>query len=229
MSVEELQVAIRAVPGISVADVEERETNGPLVRVWLDGSREAEVVAADVSVVLDGHGYATRESIIRDPQATETATEPDDRAAPKRRGGLGRGLDSLIPETQHEAAPGHLQPPVPLHVPPDPARLELVATEETIDGVAVRAADSHGRAAISPISSDDELHAAVTAAVGGLFGEPNPPRLVGFETHEVGGIGVLTCVIETAKGDTATGSAMTTAGLPFTLGKAVWAALESVR
>jgi hypothetical protein len=229
MSVQELQTAVRAVPGISVADVEPRDANGPLVRVWLDGSRDADEVAADVRLILGQHGYATRESILRDADGSAEEDDGASRPPNQRRSGLGRGLDSLIPASAEEEPPAHLQVAPPLQVSPEPPRLELVATEETADGVAVRAADSHGRAAISPMSRDDELHPAITAAVGGLFGEPNPPRLIGFETHEVGEVSVLTCVIETAKGDIATGSAVAAAGLPFTLGKAVWAALESLR
>jgi len=230
MSVQELQTAVRSVPGISVADVEARDENGPLVRLWLDGSRDADEVAADVRLLLGEHGYATRESILRD--SDEAADEVEDPAPPPispRRSGLGRGLDSLIPGSVDEDAPSHLQVATPLSVSSEPPRLELVATEETADGIAVRAVDSHGRAAISPINRDDELHPAVTAAVGGLFGEPDPPRLIGFETHEVGGVAVLTCVIETAKGDVGTGSAVVAAGLPFSLGRAVWSALESLR
>ncbi len=225
MSVQELQTAVRAVPGISIADVEARDANGPLVRVWLDGSRDADEVAADVRLVLGEHGYATRESILRDPEEDEPAAPPGS----PRRSGLGRGLESLIPAPGDDAAPAHLQVATPLHVPPAPPRLDLEATKEKADGMAVRAVDSHGRAVISPINRDDELHPAVTAAVGGLFGEPDPPRLIGFETHEVGGVAVLTCVIETAKGDVGSGSAVVAAGLPFTLGRAVWSALESLR
>ncbi len=225
MSVQELQTAVRAVPGISVADVEARDTNGPLVRIWLDGSRDADEVAADVRLVLGEYGYATRESILRDPEVDEPAPLP----VSPRRSGLGRGLDSLIPASTDDAAPAHLKAATPLRVPPAPPRLDLVATEEKANGIAVRAVDSHGRAVIAPINGDDELHRAVTAAVGGLFGEPDPPRLIGFETHEVGGVAVLTCVIETANGDVGTGSAVVAAGLPFTLGNAVWSALEALR
>lgn len=229
MSVQELQTAVRSVPGISVADVEARDESGPLVRVWLDGSRDADEVAADVRLVLGERGYATRESILRDPEGADEAEEPATPPINPRRGGLGRGLDSLIPAATDDEGPAHLKVAAPWHVPPAPPRLDLVATEETADGIAVRAVDSHGRAVISPINRDDELHPAVTAAVGGLFGEPDPPRLVGFETHEVGGVAVLTCVIETAKGDVGTGSAVVAAGLPFSLGRAVWSALDSLR
>ncbi|HEX9643271.1 MAG TPA: hypothetical protein VGC11_04645 [Acidimicrobiia bacterium] len=48
MSDEELHRAVLAVPGIAAAEVLERPGAGPLVRIWLDGSRDAEDVARDV-------------------------------------------------------------------------------------------------------------------------------------------------------------------------------------
>jgi hypothetical protein len=229
MSVQELQAAVRAVPGISVADVEARTTSGPLVRVFLDGSRGADEVAADVRVVLGEYGYATRESILRDPEAAAELEETSLPSTGLRRSGLGRGLDSLIPASADEAAPAHLQMTPPQRRSPAPPQLEAVATEETAIGRTVRAADSHGRAVVWPVAGDADYHDAVAAAVGGLFDGSDPPRLLGFDTHEIGGEAVLTCVVETARGGIGTGSAVVAAGLPFTLAKAVWSALVSLR
>jgi hypothetical protein len=88
--------------------------------------------------VLGEHGYATRESILRDAETDERAPLP----ASGRRSGLGRGLDSLISASADDAAPAQLQVATALHVPPAPPRLDLVGTEEKADGIAVRAVDS---------------------------------------------------------------------------------------
>ena len=109
------------------------------------------------------------------------------------------------------------------------ATLGLVAVEETAGGVSVRAADSSGGLAFSPVADPRSINQAVVNAVARLRRERPVPRLAGAEIRDLSGQAVLTVVLVFADGTRAVGAALVTGGMPFALGKAVWEALGSPR
>jgi hypothetical protein len=210
---QQLQGEVLAVPGIAAAEVEARPDQGPFVRVWLDGTRDAAAVAADVRRVLDKAGYGTEEGAGSGPAA---ATPLDGRNG--RRSGLGRGLEALIPPAE----------PAQTVVAAEGRRLDMIAVEETASGTVVRAIDNAGKAAVAPVPLGNGLNAAVTATVAGLLGLGEPPRLEAVEVRDLASSPVLMVVIATSDGRRASGSAIVEAGMPFTLGRAVWAAIQAL-
>jgi hypothetical protein len=105
--------------------------------------------------------------------------------------------------------------------------LALVAVEETAGGISVRAADSAGGIAFSPVEDARSLNQAVVAAVARLRQERPAPRLAGVEIRDVNGDPVLTVVLVFADGRRSVGAALVAGGMPFTLGRAVWEAIGS--
>ena len=189
------------VPGVANVEVDLRDDGRPRLRVWLDGSLPAD----DVSVLVE--------------EAISNKMPPDTTAAPNR-SGLGRGLKDLLDETDESAIPALLPRAEPT--------LLLVAVEETAGGVSVRAADSAGGVAFSPVSDPRSLNQAVVSAVARLRRERPAPRLGGVELRDVDGVPILTVVLSRADGQRLVGASMVEAGMPFSLGRAVWEALATV-
>jgi hypothetical protein len=215
LSLAELHDAVLAVDGIAAAEIAPRSDRGPAVRVWLDGSREASSVSAEVDRLLESAGYRTPKS----PKPMSSSSTRSTVAAPPgngsaRRTGLGRGLEALIPA-------------------PDPDmgsrsnRLEMVAVEESSAGTEVRAVDGAGRSARATVRTEKSLNAAVAETVADLLGFGAPPAVSAVEVHQLGGVSVLVVVIE-VDGRRASGSAVIESGMPFALGTALWSALRSV-
>jgi len=207
-SPRELRRDVLSVAGIADAEVDGREGT-PRVRVWLDGSRDADEVAAEIRKVLAG---VTR---------TEERTVVPERATSARRGGLGRGLDSLIPPPIEKGTAAHLRP---LRDADDPIQLDVVAVVERADGVVVRAEDTAGRSA-EVSAGERDVDRAVSAAVAAVVGL-DAPRGLAVESHVVDGERVVTVIVDLSDGSRRVGSAIARAGRPFTVGSAVWAALH---
>ncbi len=208
MAAVDLQRLLEDVPGIAWIDIDLRDNGVPRLSVHLDGTRPGDEVGIDI-----------RRRIARSNEPAE--------AQPNRRVGLGRGLADILAADEDSGAPTHLQTmsadPVPDSVP----MLALVAVEETVGGIAVRAADSTGGVAFSPVEDPRSLNQAVVSAVGRLRQERPLPRLAGVEVRDVDGSAVLTAVLVLADGRRAVGAALVEGGMPFTLGTAVWEALNS--
>lgn len=206
----ELEEFLAAIDGVADIVVDLREDGLPHLRVWLDGSVAAEEV-----------GEELKRAVAAVQSAATTAT-----SAPERKVGLGRGLSDIL------AADGQTNPPSQLL--PDGATdeelvpaLALVAVEETAGGISVRAGDSNGGVAFSPVEDPRSLNQAVVSAVARLRQERPAPRLAGVEIRDVSGDPVLTVVLVFADGRRAVGAALVTGGMPFTLGRAVWEAIGS--
>ncbi len=213
LSLAELHDAVVAVDGIAAAEVAPQKNRGPAVRVWLDGSREAASVSADVDRLLESAGYRaprSRRAVV--PSPSSPAPSPGNGIA--RRTGLGRGLGALIPAPDHDAGTST-------------NRLEMIAIEESASGTVVRAVDGNGRSAVAPVRNDKSLNRAVAQTVAGLLGFADAPALVAVEVHQLGGSSVLVVVID-IDGRRASGSAVIESGMPFALGTALWWALRSV-
>ena len=204
---QELQDLIAAVDGVSDVEIDLREDGKPHVRVWLDGTVPASAVSEEVRIVVAA--------------AMESTATP---AASSRRGPGGTRGEILATEDG-----SGLPVQVDSSVNPAATTLALVAVEETADGVSVRAADSRGGLAFSPVADPRSINQAVVNAVARLRRERPVPRLAGVETRNVSGQPVLTVVLAFVDDTRAVGSALVVGGMPFTLGMAVWEALGSPR
>lgn len=212
LSLAELHDAVLAVDGIAAAEIAPRKDRGPNVRVWLDGSREASSVSAEVDRVLESAGYRIPASLESDGSSNRAAAAPSN--GTPRRTGLGRGLEALIPAPDPD-------------IGPKPNRLDMIAIEESAGGTVVRAIDGQGRSAVAPVRTEKSLNAAVAETVAGLLGFGDPPAIRAVEVHQLGGSSVLVVVIE-VNGRRTSGSAVIESGMPFALGTALWAALRNV-
>jgi hypothetical protein len=201
---------LEGVAGVAALDIDLRDDGLPRVRVRLDGTVSSNEVGDE----------------IRRRLAVAEPAEPPDTG---RRSGLGRGLSDILAAGAEVEPPRQLQPAVAVESPAANPRLTLIAVEETAGGVSVRAADSAGGLAFSPVEDQRSLNQAVVSAVGRLRRERPLPRLVGVEVREMSGAPVLTAVLERADGSRAVGAALVEGGMPFTLGVAVWEALSDPR
>ena len=143
-----------------------------------------------------------------------------------KRSGLGRGLESLIPDAVGEPAPAHL---VSIDLTKQPV-LEMIAIEESASGVTVRAVDTARNVAEAKvIGGASSINPMIVAAVAELLGELPAPRLVSVELRDTEAAAVLVVTLELGDATIAAGAAVVQGGMPFTLGKAAWAAIKSVR
>lgn len=186
-----------AISGIANVAVEPREGT-PVVRVWLDGTRQADEVAEDVTALLGASGPGE-------------GADGDRPSRTGRRGGLGRGLDALLAAPERRSSVGGV--------------LETLSVLEDADGVRVRAITSDGRSSETEIRDGDE-HGAVAGVVAAVAGFA-APRSLAVDLHRVGDVPVVTVVLELDDGDRVAGAALTHDGSPYDVGCAVWAALRS--
>ena len=202
---DDLRRVVADITGVAAVEVDLRDEGPPHIRVWLDGTATSAVVGDEIQRVLAGW-----------PATAGALHVP-------RRTGLGRGLGELLETNGAASAPAQLA----ADGAEVPITLALVAVEETAGGVSVRAADSTGGIAFSPVEDPRSLNQAVVAAVARLRHHRPVPRLSGVEVRDVSAEPVLTAVLELADGSKAAGAAIVAGGMPFTLGKAVWEALAS--
>lgn len=223
-SLEELQAAVLGLAGVVGAEVIETASGPPTVRIWTDDSRDPDELRAQVQALVARASRSRSGGVFAEP-----TVRPVDRApAPPgaRRGGLGRGLDSLIAVAGSDASPAHLVS-IDLSSPPS---LDMIAIEETGAGVTVRAGDSGGTVAeAKAIGGAGAINPAIVAAVAELLGELPAPRLVSVELRDTEVASVLVLTLELADGTVTAGAAIVHGGMPFTLGKAAWAAIRSAR
>ena len=205
----DLRTSVLAIAGIEDAAVEQRDGT-PVVRVWLDGSRDERTVAADIRELLT--------------EPRPGSTSPVVGASSGRRSGLGKGLAALIPSTASAFRDVGESGPTVLRSAAEPIRLGAVAVIERADGVIVRAADTATRSAEAPAVLGD-IDMAVSVAVSGLL-DVEPPTSVALDVRDLGGQSVATVLLRFPDGVSRVGSAVVQAGMPFTVGIAVWAAFH---
>jgi hypothetical protein len=207
MTAEEVRREVCSLPGVASAEVIPRVGASPLIRVWTDGTRpDAEVQ------------HAVERIAVRDASHDEDVS--------RRRRGLGRSLADTVPAALAEPDPSHLS--VDTDVGGPSGHFLKLAIEETVDGVEVRAIDDTGREAGAVVSAGAEgLANAVANAVAVLRGFP-PPHGVAVNTRDVDGSTVVTVLVEMSSGTMLAGAAIVTGGLPFTVGRAVDSALNSL-
>jgi hypothetical protein len=199
--------------------------------VWTDDSRDPNELRSEVrSLVARAHTPAPAPEPTPEPTPPEEVTVRPISSAPglpaNRRGGLGRGLDSIIAVADGERAPAHL---VSIDLSVSPV-LALIAVEESATGVTVRAADSaKSEAEAKVIGGPGSINPAIVAAVSELLSEMPAPRLVSVELRDTEVAAVLVVTLELADTTVAAGAAVVQGGMPFTLGRATWWAITSAR
>jgi len=207
MTVEDLRDAVVAVPGVAYAEVALRDDDAPVVRVWTDGSRDDVVVRSDVTDVIAIHGYGSGR-LATSRAALEVRIADTIGGLPAA--GLGNQADR------------------PMALPASAPGLAKLVIEETGGMVVAVASDSSGRSARSHVGEgDDAFLTAVTDAVSELRGVTPTPALLSVEDRFVAGVDVISVLIENAVGERYAGAAVVRGGRPFTVGRAVDAALAN--
>ena len=221
-NLEELQAAVLGIPGVVGAEVTPQRSGRPRVRVWTDDSRDTEAIHADVKSVVARARAAAGTGlgppvVIREPEAPPggpSAPEEDDVFGTGPPGGGGGGF-----------APSRLVS-IDLTQPPS---LDMIAIEESANGVTVRASDTDRNVAeAKAMSGPSSINPAIVTAVAELLGALPAPRLVSVELRDTEAASVLVVTLEMADRSIAAGAAVVQGGMPFTLGKAAWAAIKSV-
>ena len=195
-----------SIPGIADVEITLRDGESPIAKVWLDGSRPDAEVREHIDALLG-------------------STVPDlisETAVPPRRGGLGKGLDSLMSDADGDAIASQLRGQVETRG----ASIERVAVAEHLDGVSVEIEDGAGHVFSADVDETGSIDDAVIEAVKALTGTP------GEVTFELGALelGGVPIVVATATfGDrTVAGSSVVTFGRPYALARAVRQALATL-
>ncbi len=210
----ELTDTLGNVAGVATTEVEIGGDGKQVVRLFLDGTQSPEDVAKAVEAAL-------KTASVEAPAAIAPA-----KPAELRRQGLGRGLESLLPSSGVAGIVAGNDPQVQYST--TSTQLALVAIEESTDGIVVRARDTLGRDAVAPVDGTPAgLNYAVTNAVSELAGQSAPPEVLAVEVRDHEPASVLTVLLRTAAGKQVAGAAVVEAGMPFTLGRALWVALAS--
>ncbi len=197
MTVDDLRDAVHAVPGVATVEVALRDDQTPVVRVWTDGSRDDAAVRNDVADVIAIHGFGN-------------GTAHKGQALRAR---IGEDLGSMLPAESTDP----VEPTVSL------AKLII---EENGDDVVAIASDASGRSARADVGEGaDAFLIAVTDAVAALRGVTPSPLLVSVEDRFVAGVDVVSVLIENGVGERFAGAAVVRGGRPFSVGRAVDAAL----
>lgn len=231
VNLEELHAAVLNVPGVVGAVVSPSDSGPPSVRIWTDDSRNPDDLEAEVKslVIRSGRGTQPDSPIVPEPiVAVPDVAESPAAAAPGngRRSGLGRGLDKLFPDAGEQRPPAHL---VSIDLTKSPT-LEMIAIEESAAGVVVRAHDTARNVAETKVlGAASSVNPAIVAVVAELLGELPAPRLVSVELRDTEVAAVLVVTLELADTTVTAGAAVVQGGMPFTLGKAAWSAIKSVR
>jgi hypothetical protein len=145
MTTDNLSADLDALPGVAAAEVTQHEDETPVVRVWLDGTKDGNEVRGLVDALLG-------RSI---PSVVLPGQKPH-----RRRVGLGRGLGDLIPNDESIAVPTHLRPAAPRR----PA-ITNVAVVESSSGVSVAIEDGLGVVHSVPVDVDRSIDGALLEGV----------------------------------------------------------------
>jgi hypothetical protein len=206
MLIEKLRDSVRSIPGVASAEVSLGPDEEPLVRVWTDGTRPDADVQSAVEVAV----------------ATST---PD--AEPGDLSDLGRNPRRMTPAAFSDSPPGQISAAIEVASPT--GRIAKLAIEESVDCVEVRAVDNAGRSGMAVVGDgDDSLSEAIALAVARLRGVTEPTS-VRVDVRDVDGTNVVTALMDLPSGDQVVGAAIASGGQPFTLGRAIDAALSDAR
>ena len=201
MTVEDLRAAVLAVPGVASAEVVLRDDETPVVRVWTDESRGDVEIRNDVADVIAIHGFGSGR------MATGSAA-------------LAARLSDTLGESDRIEDTAD-----PVVAAPSLSKLVIEETGETVVAIASDASGRSGRASVG--DGSDAFLIAVADAVAALRGVTPTPMLVSVEDRFVAGVDVVSVLIETGVGERYAGAAVVRGGRPFSVGRAVDAALAN--
>lgn len=202
MTTGKLRDELMAIPGVADVEVSLLDEAPPVARIWLDGSRGHDEVRERVEALLG------REI-------------PPVGTPPVRRSGLGKGLDTLMPDRATEPVPTHLKPSSESRA----SSIARVAVVESDASVTVEIEDGAQRVFTAEVGDGGSIDAAVLEAVIAMTGAPDDAVL---ETTDVdlGGIQVLV-VTASIDGVVSAGVSPVDFGRPFALARAARQALDS--
>jgi hypothetical protein len=221
---EELQAAVLGIPGVVGAEIALTPAGAPSVRVWTDDTRDPDDLRAEVKALV------ARARRMADASGADRVTvrpvAADAGPSGATRSGQRRAHDSSLFTGGDESGGAPL---VSIDLTTQPT-LEMIAIEESAAGVTVRAVDTAGSVAEAKvIGGAAAINPAIVAAVAELLGLAPPPRLVTVELRDTEAASVMVVTLEMVDTTIAAGAAVVQGGMPFTLGKAAWAAIRSVR
>ncbi len=207
---DELRGQLLSVGGVTEAEVTTSADGGLAgIRIRLEEGADGEDVGRRVQEILAGHRVRGRME-----GSGQQSGPPPPPGAPTE-------TPTIVALADFEQA----SRPVP--APVTDAALDSVTVEESPEGLVVTASAVDGRTVVRPARSHDTgTVEAVVAAAAELAGGPQP-TLSGWHDAEVGGVRVVTVVLELSAGRRAAGAAVVSGGLPFAVAAAVWQALDS--
>ncbi len=199
MASHDLQDRLQAIPGVASAEVTLHDDQAPVARVYLDGSRDEREVRERVDALLGS--------------SVPKTTVP----APRKRGGLGRGLDDLLNEEPPDVAPAHIngtQPRPVVH------KLSKVGVVETADGVVVELAGEDGFVEQVPVGTDGSIDAAVIVGMRRILGIPESTYIT-VRNVDSGQGTMVVAAVTTDTGVRLAGAAFVEFGRPWAAANAV--------
>jgi hypothetical protein len=206
LTTSDIQDELSSIPGVAEVEVTLLDGEPPHARVWLDGSRPDQEVQERIDALLGG-------------AVPDLVTEP---LPPSRRGGLGKGLDSLMPDADGDAIPSQFRGQLETRG----ASIERVAVVEHIAGVSVEIEDGAGHTFSVDVDESGSIDNAVIAAVRSMTGAPDDVTFH-LGSTEVDSVPVV--VVTAMRGlRTVAGASVITFGRPYALAKAVRQAVASL-
>jgi len=206
VTTENLRDDLAAIPGAASSDVTIKHGETPVARAPLDGTEKDSEVKEFVVELLG----------TSDPDLVEI---PDD--VPRKRSGLGRGLEDLLPEDDSHPVPSQLQPEVSSRL-----TVSTVSVVESSAGVLVTVTDNRERQASVPVGDDGSIDSAVISAVGQLFGIDDSIRVSVEDLHVAKG-SVLVALASNGATRSA-GAAFVEVGRPSAVARAVFQAMAGL-
>lgn len=206
MATRDIADELMAIPGVSDAEVTLQGDAPPLAKVWLDGTRDDGEVRERVQALLGG-------------QLPRVETTHD---SSLRRTGLGKGLDTLIPDGERDRVPAQLK----VNVEGRAVSVARVAVVESAAAVTIEIEDGGGNvhtANVGPSGSIDDAVLDATAALSGASEQ------VSFDVAELE-IGDTLVVVVSASVDEkrSAGASTVEFGRPFAVARAARQALDAL-
>jgi hypothetical protein len=212
VATRDLRNELAAIPGVSDAEISVSEDNRRTAKVWLDGTRDSDEVRDRIDSLL----------------GRSVPAGPADGDAPEKRTGLGRGLETLLPDLPVEPVPAQLR--AAEHAQgtsiADVAAIDRVAVVETHGSIVVEVTDDAGNTFTSTVDSGGIIDDAVLQAIRQLFEAADDAFIEVVDV--VSGRSDLV-IVEASKGDMrGVGAAHVEFGRPYAVAVAAHRALSSI-
>jgi hypothetical protein len=212
VATRDLRNELAAIPGVSDAEISVSEDNRRTAKVWLDGTRDSDEVRDRIESLL----------------GRSIPAGPADGDTPEKRTGLGRGLETLLPDLPVEPVPAQLRAAEQAWGPSTSgvAAIDRVAVVETRGSIVVEVTDEADNTFTSTVDSGGIIDEAVLEAIRQLFGAGVDVFLevvdVVFERTDL-------VVVEASRGDMrGVGAAHVEFGRPYAVAVAAHRALTSL-